>query len=87
MALFSCLLVVWLVPGYKEATTILGAAHGFGFVGLCIVMWIACIRREAPYPLLAATLTPAGPFGSVLGILLIEKRGWGIAEKEGPAAS
>jgi hypothetical protein len=42
-------------------------------------MWIACIRREAPYPLLAATLTPAGPFGSVLGILLIEKRGWGIA--------
>ena len=82
MALFSVLLVVWILPGHKEATTIFGAAHGFGFVGLCTVMWIACIRREAPYPLLAATLTPAGPFGAVLGIYLIEHRGWGIAEPE-----
>ena len=51
-------------------------------VGLCILIWIACIRREAPYTLLGATLTPVGPVGSVIGIELIERKGWGI-EKPG----
>ena len=37
------------------------------------------MRREAPWPLFAATLTPAGPIGSVIGIALIERRGWGVA--------
>ena len=55
-------------------------AHGLGFIALCIVIWIACVRREAPYTLLAATLTPVGPVGSVIGIELIERRGWGVAD-------
>jgi hypothetical protein len=38
------------------------------------VIWIAVLRREAPYWLLAATLTPAGPVGSVIGIEFIERR-------------
>jgi hypothetical protein len=38
----------------------------------------AVVRRQAPWPLLAATLTPAGPVGSVIGIALIERRGWGV---------
>jgi hypothetical protein len=37
------------------------------------------VRRESPYTLLAATLTPVGPLGSVIGIELIERRGWGVA--------
>ena len=78
--LFACLLFFWIAPGYKSETAIFGGAHGIGFVGLCIVMWFACIRREAPYPLFAATLTPVGPFGSLVGIYLIESRGWGIAQ-------
>ena len=57
-----------------------GWAHGLGFVGLCIVIWVACVRREAPYTLLAATLTPVGPVGSVIGIELIERKGWGVAD-------
>lgn len=81
LILFSALLVVWIVPGYKQATSLLGLSHGLGFVALCILMWIAVLRREAPYPLLAATLTPAGPFGSVIGITLIERRGWGVAPR------
>ena len=44
------------------------------------MIWVACVRREAPYTLLAATLTPVGPVGSVIGIELIERKGWGIAE-------
>jgi hypothetical protein len=79
LALFTALLVVWIAPGYESATSVLGLSHGLGFVALCILIWIAVLRREAPYPLLAATLTPAGPVGSVLGIALIERRGWGVA--------
>ncbi len=63
---------------------VFGWAHGIGFVGLCIVIWIAAVRREAPYTLLAATLTPVGPLGSVIGIELIERKGWGIARPPRP---
>ena len=78
LAIFSALIVFWLVPGFETETMVFGWAHGLGFVGLCIVIWIACVRREAPYTLLAATLTPVGPVGSVIGIELIERRGWGV---------
>ena len=80
LAIFSALIVFWLVPGFDTETMVFGWAHGLGFVGLCIVIWIACVRREAPYTLLAATLTPVGPVGSVIGIELIERRGWGIGD-------
>jgi hypothetical protein len=43
-----------------------------------LTFW-AVMRREAPWPLLAATLTPIGPFGTLIGVELIERRGWGIA--------
>ena len=72
------------MPGFETETMIFGWAHGIGFVGLCIVIWIACVRREAPYTLLAATLTPVGPVGSVIGIELIERKGWGIANSHEP---
>ena len=32
------------------------------------------LRHEAPYTLLAATLTPVGPVGSVIAIRYIERR-------------
>ncbi len=70
----------WLAPGFETETMLFGWAHGLGFIALCIVIWIAAVRREAPYTLLAATLTPVGPVGSVIGIELIERKGWGIAE-------
>ncbi len=79
LAIFSALIAFWLVPGYREETMVFGWAHGIGFVGLCILIWISCVKRQAPYTLLAATLTPVGPLGSVIAIELI-RRGWGIAE-------
>jgi len=75
LAIFTALIVFWLLPGFDTETMVFGWAHGLGFVALCIVIWIACIRREAPYTLLAATLTPVGPVGSVIGIELIERQG------------
>jgi hypothetical protein len=78
--LFAALLFFWLAPGFEDETSLFGLMHGLGFIVLCALIWAAVLRREAPYPLLAATLTPVGPFGSVVGIALIEKRGWGVGQ-------
>jgi hypothetical protein len=80
LGVFAGLIVFWLLPGFDTETMLFGWAHGLGFILLCIVIWVACGKREAPYTLLAATLTPVGPVGSVIGIELIERRGWGVAE-------
>jgi hypothetical protein len=87
LAIFSGLILFWLLPGFDRETMLFGWAHGLGFVALCVVIWVACVRKEAPYTLLAATLTPVGPVGSVIGIELIERRGWGIAEPRATAAA
>ena len=83
LAIFTGLIVFWLLPGFETETMWFGWAHGIGFIALCIVIWIAAVKHEAPYTLLAATLTPVGPVGSVIGIELIERKGWGVAKPEG----
>ena len=83
LGIFSLLILFWLIPGFDTETMVFGWAHGLGFVALCIVIWVACVRRQAPYTLLAATLTPVGPVGSVIGIELIERKGWGVANPDG----
>ena len=79
LGVFAALLVFWLAPGFERETFIFGLSHGIGYILLCLLIWAAVLRREAPYTLLAATLTPAGPLGSVIAIELIERKGWGIA--------
>lgn len=74
LALFAILLVVWLGPGMEHETFYAGLAHGIGFIVLALLIWVAVLRREAPYTLLAATLTPVGPVGSVIAIEIIERR-------------
>lgn len=78
LVIFGGLMFFWLMPGLEAPTMVFGWAHGLGFIALCVLIWVACVKREAPYTLLAATLTPVGPVGSVIGIELIERRGWGI---------
>ena len=75
LGLFGILLAVWLAPGLEHETFYAGMAHGIGFIALALMIWIAVLRREAPYTLLAATLTPVGPVGSVIAIAWIERRG------------
>jgi hypothetical protein len=79
LVVFAGLLFFWLAPGFETETMLFGWAHGLGFIVLCVVIWVAAVRREAPYTLLAATVTPVGPVGSVIGIELIERKGWGVA--------
>jgi hypothetical protein len=86
LAIFAALIVFWLAPGFDRETFIFGLSHGIGYILLCLLIWVAALRREAPYTLLAATLTPVGPLGSVIAIELIERRGWGVADRGKAAA-
>lgn len=74
LALFAGLLIVWLAPGMEGATFVFGLAHGIGFIALALLIWFAAIRHEVPYTLLAATLTPVGPVGSVIAIHYIDRK-------------
>ena len=74
LAVFAVLIAVWLAPGAEHATFVFGLTHGIGYIVLCILIWIAILRHEAPYTLLAATLTPVGPLGSVIAIEVIERK-------------
>ena len=74
LVLFGILLVVWLAPGLERPTFYAGLGHGIGFIALAILIWAAVLRHQAPYTLLAATLTPVGPVGSVIAIALIERK-------------
>jgi hypothetical protein len=82
LAVFAALIFFWLAPGFKQESFIFGLAHGIGYIALCIVIWISVLRREAPYTLLAASLTPVGPLGSVVAIELIERKGWGVGQPD-----
>jgi hypothetical protein len=79
LAIFSALIAFWLLPGFWSETFIFGLTHGIGYIVLCLLIWATVLRHEAPYTLLAATLTPVGPLGSVIAIELIERKGWGVA--------
>ncbi len=87
LAVFAALLFFWLAPGFEGETSAFGLAHGLGFVALCLVIWACVLRREAPYTLLAATLTPVGPLGSVVAIELIERKRWGVGSPEDASAN
>ena len=79
LGLFAALILFWLLPGFEGETFVFGLSHGVGYLALCLLIWIAVLRREAPYWFLAATLTPFGPVGSVIGINVIERREAGTA--------
>ncbi|MEK6276447.1 MAG: hypothetical protein AABM29_00310 [Actinomycetota bacterium] len=74
LAIFAALLVFWLLPGFETETFVFGLTHGIGYIGLCLLILAAVLRYEAPWWLLAATLTPVGPLGSVIAIEVIERR-------------
>ena len=72
--LFSALLVVWLGELSPEAKTVLGWCHGVGWIVLCLLVYLGCVRRVFPWPLLAATVSPLGPVGSTIGLELLARR-------------
>lgn len=74
LAIFAALCFFWLAPGFDQQALVFGWAHGIGFIALCLLIWFTILRHEAPYTLLAATLTPVGPLGSVIAIEVLERK-------------
>jgi hypothetical protein len=73
-AIFAALVVFWLAPGFASETTVFGWAHGIGYLALVGLIFVAVIRHEVPFWLLAATFTPFGPVGSVIGTAWLDSR-------------
>jgi hypothetical protein len=66
-AVFAALLVVWLGHIDETAKFVLGLTHGIGFLTLCAVIWIGCLRGALAWPILAAAVLLT-PFGSSAAI-------------------
>ncbi|MGI8945208.1 MAG: hypothetical protein ACR2GL_03095 [Thermoleophilaceae bacterium] len=74
VCLFSGL-VAFAVGGWNEdVTQVLGWSHGVGWILLCLAVAGGCRQGVFPWPLLAATVSPAGPVGSTVGIELLSRR-------------
>jgi uncharacterized membrane protein len=68
LCLFATL-VVFAVGGWSEtAETVLGWSHGIGWLILCGLVFYGATRRVFSWVTLAATVSPAGPLGSTIGI-------------------
>jgi len=74
LTLFTALLAVWIGEIDPELKTVLGWSHGFGWIALCLLVANGCTRRVFPWPLFAATVSPAGPLGSSIGFLWLDRR-------------
>jgi hypothetical protein len=71
---FLTLIVVWQADLSAEAKTVLGWVHGFGWIALCLLVAYGYVRKQFPGWLLAATVSPAGPLGALVGFELLVRR-------------
>jgi hypothetical protein len=71
---FSALLVVWIGGFGKQPQLVLGWVHGFGWILLSLLVLWGWIRRLFPGPLLAATVSPLGPIGALIGFEILVRR-------------
>jgi len=82
-AIYLSLLIVWLTPASEELKTVLGWAHGIGW----IVMSLLCINavRTRTLPLwlgvMVAVVGGVGPFAGTGGFLYEERRASSTARR------
>lgn len=70
LCLFAAL-VAFAIGGWSEtAATVLGWSHGVGWLILCALVFYGATRGIFTWIVLAATVSPAGPLGSTIGIEL-----------------
>jgi hypothetical protein len=74
LTIFTALVVVWVGGLGDHAKEILGWCHGFGWIGLCVAIFVGCRRGVFPWPVLAAAVSPLGPLGSTIAIEITARR-------------
>jgi hypothetical protein len=84
---FTSLLITWIGGLDKDLQLVLGWVHGFGWIILSLLVLWGWVRRLFPGPLLAATVSPLGPIGALIGfeVLVRIRRGPGYAHRDVPA--
>jgi hypothetical protein len=75
-AIYTSLLIVWIVPGLKSEELVLGWAHGIGWIGMSVLSIDAVRRRVIPLSLgvLVAVVGGIGPFAGSIGFVHVERR-------------
>jgi hypothetical protein len=73
---FTGLLVCWLLPGLKGATTVLGWTHGWMWIALSVLSIVAVRRREMPFWLavVVAVVGGVGPYAGSAGFVIETRR-------------
>jgi hypothetical protein len=73
---YLALLVLWLSDGPDTARTVLGWAHGFGWIGMSLLCIVAVRRRVIPLWLavMVAVVGGVGPFAGSIGFVIHERR-------------
>jgi hypothetical protein len=74
-AIYTCLLIVWIVPGLHTEEYVLGWAHGFGWICMSLLSIDAVRRREIPLWLgvMVAVVGGVGPFAGSAGFVYAER--------------
>jgi hypothetical protein len=74
LCLFAAL-VTFAIGGWSEhMELILGWSHGVGWLLLCALVGYGAVRGIFSWIVLAATVSPAGPLGSTIGIEIQARR-------------
>jgi hypothetical protein len=74
VCIFVALLTTAIGGLDEDLERVLGWTHGIGWILLCLAVANGCRRRIFPWPLLAATVSPAGPVGSTIGLEYLARR-------------
>jgi hypothetical protein len=74
VCVFAALLTTAIGGFNEDLELVLGWTHGIGWILLCLAVAYGCHRRTFPWPLLAATVSPAGPVGSTIGLEYLARR-------------
>ena len=81
LCLFVALLTVAIGGWSESAELVLGWSHGVGWIVLCGLVGFGATRGVFSWVVFAATVSPAGPLGSTIGIEVQARR------RNRPAAS
>lgn len=75
-AVYATLLVLWLSDGSAGARTVLGWAHGIGWIAMSLLCIWAVRTRVIPLWLgvLVAVVGGVGPFAGSIGFVVCERR-------------
>ena len=85
-AIYTTLLIVWLVPGLHGWEMVFGLAHGIGWIAMSLAC-IAALRLRVIDLRLAVAVAVLGGIGPFIGSLEFVRRGRGGAGTRGAAAT